>query len=40
MIIPIPIFFGVEGSMSLLFSHGKKAITAKVRVTINSGLKD
>jgi len=38
--IPIPIFFGVDGSIPFLFIQANAAITGKVRETINNGLND
>ncbi|OQB80468.1 MAG: hypothetical protein BWX87_01326 [Bacteroidetes bacterium ADurb.Bin123] len=40
MIIPMPIFLGVEGSWFRLRSQVKIPITGKVNETIKSGLKD
>ena len=34
IIIPIPIFLGVEGSIPFLLSHAKAPITGNVRATI------
>ena len=40
MIIPIPIFFGVDGSIPFLFSHANAPITGKVSATMKRGLND
>ena len=40
MIIPIPIFLGVDGSSPRLFSQANKAITKNVSETMNNGLND
>ena len=40
MIIPIPIFFGVEGSIPFFASQANAPMTGKVRATMKSGLND
>ena len=40
IIIPIPIFLGVEGSIPFFASHANAPITGNVKATMNSGLND